>query len=155
MRRTTSIIAICALAAATLIGAAIALGSGGELSKPETISVEARGGKFAFINGPNPNSFYASQGVIRAPVFSGATRVGRADAECTFFDKPGIQAECTITTFLDDGSIVVHGMIHFNKADHTRGAILGGTGRFRNARGQVVFVNSTGDTEGFIFRLEP
>jgi hypothetical protein len=39
--------------------------------------------------------------------------------------------------------------------NHTTGGIIGGTNEFRNARGQVVFENSTGDTEGFIFQLEP
>jgi hypothetical protein len=150
-----SVITIGVLAVVALVSAAVAIGSGGELTKPETISVQARGGKFALNNGPNPKSFYAAQGVIRAPVFSGRTRVGRTDAVCTFFDKPGIQAECTISTYLKGGSIAVHGMIHFNTNDRSRGAIIGGTGRFRNARGQVVFVNSTGQTQGFIFHLEP
>jgi hypothetical protein len=155
MRRKTSVITIAVVAAAALLSAAIALGSGGELAKPETISVQARGGKFAFINGPNAHSLYASQAVIRAPVFNGDTRAGRQDAQCTFFDKVGVQAECTITMYLHGGAIVAHGMIHFGINDRTRGAIVGGTGHFRNARGQVVFVNSTGDTEGFIFHLEP
>ena len=70
-------------------------------------------------------------------------------------DKPGVLAECSITTFLSGGSIVVSGSVHFGVNDRTQGAIVGGTGSYRNARGQVVFVNSSGDTEGFIFHLEP
>jgi hypothetical protein len=145
------------IAVVGVIGVTMALASGtGELTKSETIHVTAVGGQFAFLQeNPSSKTEFGDVAVISAPVFRGHTRVGRLHAVCTFFDKPGIAAECTITTYLHQGAIVVQGLIDFGKKNHTMGAITGGTRGFRNARGQVVFANSTGDTEGFAFQLEP
>jgi hypothetical protein len=95
--------------------------------------------------------------VISAPVFNMGTdtKIGHQHAICTLMDKKGIVGECMIKTFLHDGEIVASAVVHFGVADHTLGAVTGGTGRYRNARGQVVLVNSLAATEGFIFRIEP
>jgi Dirigent-like protein len=157
-RRKLALIAVSAMIVCGA-GAAIAVASGkGELTKPKTIHVEAVGGKFALLPlNPDKKTFFGNQIVISAPVFkaTGHDKVGHLHAVCTFMDKPGIAAECTITTFLRPGDIVVHGLIDFGQKNHTTGAIIGGTEEFRNARGQVVFENSPGSTEGFIFQLEP
>ena len=57
--------------------------------------------------------------------------------------------------FLHGGLVTVEGPIHFGVNDRSRGAITGGAGQFRNARGKVIFVNSSGQTQGFILQLEP
>jgi Dirigent-like protein len=139
--------------------AAVAVASGrSELSKPVTLHVTTSGGQFAFLQlNPNKKTLYGDQVVIKAPVFNAGSdrKIGSLHATCTFFDKPGVVSECTITTYLNQGNIVAHGRVDFGKNNHTTGAILGGTGQYRNARGQVIFENSTGNTEGFIFQLEP
>ena len=143
---------------AVLALAGIAVGSSDELTQPRTIHVIQTGGKITFLKvNPNKDTFIGDQVVVNGPVFSanGTKRVGRQHAICTLMDKPGVLAECSITTFLSDGSIVASGPVHFGVNDRTQGSILGGTGTYRNARGQVVFVNSTGNTEGFIYQLEP
>jgi hypothetical protein len=143
---------------AALVAAGIAIGSTGQLTKPETVHVVQTGGKITFLKeNPNSNTFIGDEVVVNGPVFSadGHSQVGRQHALCTLMDKPGVLAECSITTFLRGGSIVANGVVHFGVNDRTRGAIIGGTGMFRNARGQVEFVNSTGNTEGFIFQLQP
>ncbi len=143
---------------AVLALAGIAVGSSDELTQPQTIHVVQTGGKITFLKvNPNKDTFIGDQVVVNGPVWSadGQTRVGHQHAICTLMDKPGVLAECSVTTFLRGGSIVANGPVHFGVNDRTQGAILGGTGTYRNARGQVVFVNSTGNTEGFIYQLEP
>ena len=135
------------------------MGSADELTQPQTIHVVQTGGKITFLKvNPNKDTFIGDQVVVNGPGLLSRrnhTRVGRQHAICTLLDKPGVLAECSITTFLSGGSIVASGAVHFGVDDRTLGAIIGGTGTYRNARGQVVFVNSTGNTEGFIFQLEP
>ena len=46
-------------------------------------------------------------------------------------------------------------LVDFGVNNHTSGSVLGGSGFYRNTRGQVTFANSPSDTEGFIFQLEP
>ena len=156
MQRKAFLIAIVGVAA-VLVTAAIAFASGGELSKPETIRVNQTGGKITFLPlNTNKKTFVGDLVVVNGPVFdTGATKVGLQHAVCTLMDKRGIVGECSITTFLKAGSIAVRGPVHFGVNDQTRGAITGGTGKYRNARGQVVFINSTANTEGFLFQLEP
>jgi hypothetical protein len=145
--------------AAVLTTAAIAVASSRpELTAPQTIHVESVGGHVAILQlNPQKRTFFGNQFVITAPVFNatGIERRGHLHGVCTFMDKPGIAADCAITLFLGQGEVLVRGLVDFNTVNHTTGAILGGSGMYRNARGQVTFVNSTGATEGFILQLEP
>jgi hypothetical protein len=159
MQRTWKLATVAATVVVIgVVTAAVAGASGqSELSKPVTLHLTTSGGQFAFLQlNPNKKTFYGDEVVIKAPVFNDEShKVGSLHATCTFFDKPGIVSECTMTTFLNEGNIVVHGRVDFGVNNHTTGAITGGTGQYRNARGQVIFENSTGNTEGFIFQLEP
>jgi hypothetical protein len=139
-------------------GIAFGSGSGGEIAKPEVIRLVTKGGQFTFLPlNTSKHSLIGDQAVISAPVFNMGTdtKIGHQHAICTLMDKKGIVGECMIKTFLHDGEIVASAVVHFGVADHTLGAVTGGTGRYRNARGQVVLVNSLAATEGFIFRIEP
>ena len=160
MQRTWKLaIVAAAVVVIGIVTAAVAIASSqSELSKPVTLHLTTSGGQFAFLElNPNKKTLYGDEVVIKAPVFKGDshTKVGSLHATCTFFDKPGVVSECTMMTFLKDGNIAVQGRVDFGKDNHTTGAITGGTGHYRNARGQVIFENSTGNTEGFIFQLEP
>jgi hypothetical protein len=102
-------------------------------------------------------TLFGDQFVISAHLFNaaGTERRGHLHGVCTFMDKAGVASDCAITLFLHQGEVLVRGLVDFNTVNHTTGAVLGGSGMYRNARGQVTFVNSTGDTEGFILHLEP
>ena len=142
-----------------VVAATVALASGrSELTKPVTLHLTTSGGQIAFLQvNPNKKTLFGDQVVIKAPVFKAGsdTKIGSVHATCTLFDKSGVVSECTMTTYLSQGNIVTHGRVDFGKNNHTTGAIIGGTGQYRNARGQVIFENSTANTEGFIFQLEP
>jgi hypothetical protein len=159
MSRKAVVVAVLAIGVG-LIGAAMAFASsrGGELTGPQTIHVVARGGQITFlpINSRN-HSFTGDLVDANTPAFaaSGHRKVGRIHAECTLVEPKGIVGECQVQIFLHGGLVTAEGPIHFGVNDSSRGAVTGGAGRFRNARGQVTFVNSTGQTQGFILQLEP
>jgi hypothetical protein len=159
MRQKRVLLGVAALAlAGVLITGAIALGSGKrELASPVTIRVEAVGGHSVFLQlNPDTHTAFGNEFVISGPLTKhDGRRVGHLHAECTFFDRQGVSAECTGTFFLPGGQVVARGPVDFGVNNRTSGSVLGGNGRYRNARGQVIFQNSTGNTEGFIFQLEP
>jgi hypothetical protein len=143
-----------------LIGAAIAVASsrGGQLIKPQTIHVVARGGQITFLPiNHQRHSFTGDLVDANTPAFaaSGHRRVGTIHAECTLVEPKGVVGECRVQIFLHGGLVTLDGPIHFGVNGRSRGAVTGGAGRFRKARGQVTFVNSTGQTQGFILELEP
>lgn len=65
----------------------------------------------------------------------------------------GTSYECTWTTFLADGQLVVSGP--FYDAKDSTLAITGGTGRYRNARGTMDLSARAGGTEfAFVFHVK-
>jgi hypothetical protein len=140
------------------VGGAVAFGSNGEISAPQTIRLDARGGQIAFLFlNPNKRTAFGDQIVVKQAVYTlgTKTRMGSVHAVCTFMDKAGGSADCAGTVFLRDGSIFFSGPVHFEVNDRTVGGITGGSGRYRNARGQVVLINRKSGSEGFLFQLEP
>lgn len=66
----------------------------------------------------------------------------------------GAAYECMWTTFLPGGHITVEGP--FFDAHNSVAAVTGGTGVYRNARGQMILNSRAGGTQfDFIFELQP
>lgn len=66
--------------------------------------------------------------------------------------EPGVSYECAWTTFLPGGQIDVQGP--FLDASNSVLSITGGTGKYRNASGQMQLVSQAGGTEiKFVFQL--
>jgi hypothetical protein len=154
-------------AVAVLVGlgvAAVAFGSGDELTQPQTLRILQKGNtQQTFLplnttkNDAVGDEFVATGTVVRwEKTISGSNhRLGHLHAVCFAVDKQGQTAECSTTTFLPGGEITSYGPIRFAAKARTTAAITGGTGRYRNARGQVTFVNTSPNTEGLIYELEP
>jgi allene oxide cyclase len=90
------------------------------------------------------------------PVFdpSDKKQVGTDSGNCIRTD-PGKLFECNWTTFLDGGQITVEGPFFDSGADSTL-SIIGGTGIYRNAHGQMTLHargNPVGSEFDFIFSL--
>jgi allene oxide cyclase len=88
------------------------------------------------------------------PVFDAADaeQVGTDQGSCIRVVK-GASYECTWTTFLPGGQVVVNGPF-FDAEDSTL-AITGGTGRYRGARGEMQLRPLAGGTKfSFVFHLE-
>jgi hypothetical protein len=88
------------------------------------------------------------------PVFNAADKkqVGHDEGFCTrLAPKQGIW-ECLWTTFLSAGQITVQGP--FYDTSNSTLSITGGTGAYRNSRGEMPLVSRKGGTEyDFIFKL--
>jgi hypothetical protein len=82
---------------------------------------------------------------------SDTNKVGSDQGYC-IRTEAGVSWECNYTTFLARGQIVVEGPF-YDAADSTF-AITGGTGAYRNARGQLQLKSRNGGTEfDFIFHV--
>jgi hypothetical protein len=76
--------------------------------------------------------------------------VGEALGRCTVIDPASGTFGCSTTTSLPGGSIITDGTLKNLPGEISTGAITGGTGRFRNARGDAVL--DLGPPEGLIER---
>lgn len=65
-------------------------------------------------------------------------RVGQALGRCTVIDPATARFGCAITTSLPGGQVMTDGTLVNAPGATSTGAITGGTGRFRNARGEGV-----------------
>jgi hypothetical protein len=68
---------------------------------------------------------------------AGTKQVGNFFANCTMSVPP--MALCRGTLWLEQGKIEISTAVNFADADVIHSAITGGTGRYKTARGQVVF----------------
>jgi hypothetical protein len=62
--------------------------------------------------------------------------VGRADGRCTLIDPSRASFGCTIITSLPNGNITTEGTLINLPRKTSTGAVTGGTGDYRNARGE-------------------
>jgi allene oxide cyclase len=88
------------------------------------------------------------------PVFDATDRrrVGHDEGFCTRLDVPQGVWECLWTTFLKGGQITVQGPFYDTRSSVL--SITGGTGAYRNARGEMVLKSRNGGKEyDFIFKL--
>jgi hypothetical protein len=89
-------------------------------------------------DGPTPGDIYVFvDDVFRAEAPN--RDVGDALGRCTLIDPATARFGCAITTSLNkDDSIMTDGTLKNMPGEISTGAITGGTGRFRNARGEAV-----------------
>jgi len=80
-------------------------------------------------------------------------KVGRDEGSCAR-TNPGLAWECSWTTILSGGSLTVQGPFYDDLRD-SQLAITGGTGKYRNARGEMTLhARNAGGTEfDFTFHL--
>ena len=79
---------------------------------------------------------------------------GRDQGDCIRIEPATGKWECRWLTWVGGGAIAVEGPF-YDTADSVL-AITGGTGRFANARGEMILRSRAGGTEyDFIFLLEP
>jgi hypothetical protein len=85
--------------------------------------------------GPSPGDIYVFVDKVFFP--SDPTReVGEALGRCTLIDPASARLGCNIRTSLPGGSLTSDGTLINVEGETSTGAITGGTGRFRNARGE-------------------
>jgi hypothetical protein len=143
-----------AIATIALITAAVALASATASAavpaKPQTLRFLAVDtGRETYIDlgerGESVGDIVMFSEVLRA----GGKVIGHTEIQCTF---SGVDAaRCNGTIFLRNGKIEAGGAIHFRKV--TRISILGGTGAYAGARGQVEFTDISESRTRYVVRL--
>jgi hypothetical protein len=111
-------------------------------SNPERIDIISRAtaiNNFVDVGptGPSPGDIY----VFADDVFLASApnqRVGQTLGRCTVIDPASARLGCSTTTSLPDGDIITDGTLTNASGVTSTGAITGGTGRFRNVRGEAV-----------------
>ena len=125
--------------------AAVAVGANpfGTASNPERIDIITRAtpiNDFVDVgdSGPDPGDIYVFVDKVYFPNAPG-TAVGEALGRCTLIDPATARFGCAIKTSLNkDDSIMTDGTLKNVPGEISTGAVTGGTGRFRNARGEAV-----------------
>src|SRR3954447_7743317 len=144
IRRVLSAGVLTALALAL---GAVAVGANpfGTASDPQRIDVISRAtaiNNFVDVGpaGPSPGDIYVFVDDVFLPNAPN-TRVGQALGRCTLIDPATARLGCNIRTSLDvkdKNTITTDGTLINLPDTVSTGAITGGTGRFRNARGEGV-----------------
>jgi hypothetical protein len=147
LRRRAFLAVGVAVPALALAAVAVGANPSGTASDPVRIDIISRAtGINDFVDvgpaGPTPGDIY----VFVDDVFLANApneRVGQALGRCTVIDPASARLGCSTTTSLLDnsrssGSITTDGTLINVPGAKSTGAITGGTGRFRNARGEAV-----------------
>ena len=140
-RRVVLAVGVAVLALA-LTAVAVGANPFGTASNPERIDIITKAtaiNDFVDIknDGPTPGDIYVFVDDVfyaKAP----NVKVGDALGRCTVIDPASARLGCSTTTSLLGGSIMTDGTLKNLPGEISTGAITGGTGRFRNARGEAV-----------------
>ena len=157
MRRTLILTTAAAVLASTLTVGAMAIGSGsGGIVSPTRIHVVERPVTDQVIDIGAPNDSPGDQLPFANPIFDSRNRhrVGSDQGNCVRTSTAQGRWECTWTTFLHRGQITVEGPFR-DAFPTTVLAVTGGTGAYRNVRGQMTLHTRKDGNFDFIFKLQP
>jgi hypothetical protein len=86
---------------------------------------------------------------------SNTRQVGRDQGQCVRIDPRRGTWECNYTVIFDGGNVTVEGPF-YDSRDTSTFSVTGGTGRFRNVRGELVLhPRGSGAAFDFLLRLIP
>jgi hypothetical protein len=139
-------VAIALSAAAVTISAAVIAGPGSAQRSPETLRLIAKVQK---------GVGFAPEGKLRqGDRFGGGARIsgGAAGFSRTVCTVIGKRALCNVQLRLSRGQLSVQGLVP-ERADHTRMAIIGGTGVYSRARGAAIATQISQRKTRFVVRL--
>ena len=154
MKRTLMVVAVVAVAVGIGAGGAIAHGRS-QLTGPRVIHVVEHPVTDQVIDIGAKGDSPGDQLPFANPIFNGTNshRVGSDQGNCVRASTTQGRWECMWTTFLPDGQITVEGP-YLDARATTVLAITGGTGEFRNARGQMVLHLRADGSFDFVFDLQ-
>ena len=140
-RRAAAVVGavVIALALGAVSVGAVPIGTAAEPERIDFISRATAINDFVDVGapGPSPGDIYVFVDDVyltSAP----RVRVGQALGRCTLVDPATARFGCLINTSLPGGVVTTDGTLVNMSGAISTGAITGGTGRFRNARGEGV-----------------
>ncbi len=156
MRNTTVLIAACTAALATVLGgvsfaSAASEGAGGKTLR--FVAVDS-GRSDRYIDAGEPGEGPGDLDIFNEVNYrtgGGGKPIGHNEITCMFLDQGS--ARCDGTIFLREGKIEAGGAIHFRKT--FRIPVLGGTGAYAGARGELAITELSDHRSGYVVRLLP
>jgi hypothetical protein len=123
-----------------VITASVAMASAGSSSTTQVINLTSRATAINdFIDigraGFSPGDLYVFSDRL-FPVSSPGEQIGTSDGRCVLIDPATFRFDCSITVKLPDGGLMIAGTLTLVEGTTSIGAIVGGTGANRKARGE-------------------
>jgi allene oxide cyclase len=147
---------LVAAAVAALVAVAVAAGSSSapQITAPATLHVVERPATDTVVNTGPPGDTTGDLLTFHNKLFdaSNTTMVGKDQGSCIRI-IPGRSWECTWTNFVHGGHITVEGP--FFDTHDSLVSVTGGTGIYRNVRGQMLLHARTSGQFDFVFSLIP
>jgi hypothetical protein len=147
-------IAAASAATAAMVAGGIGLASASGTTTPagRTLHFEVQFSPFFFLDLGDPGPSMGDQIVSHDVLLDETgTQVGHDGVSCIVTDPSGPEAECTATFDLPGGQITTQFLNSPPPEKHV--AVTGGTGAYRNARGEAVLVERGDDTGTITFHL--
>jgi hypothetical protein len=149
-------IAVAGAATLAIAGLAYASSSSPKLTKPVTVHVIEHADTDTVVDTGGTGDTTGDLLTFHNKVYNSTNKyvVGSDQGVCTRIDPAAGTWECNWTVFLKGGQITVDGPF-FDTHDSTL-AVTGGTGKYRNARGQMLLKSIDGGVRyHFIYQLLP
>jgi hypothetical protein len=146
---------VSALIVAGVYSATSASASG---DRTKTLLLEERDSRETEVDVGEPGFGAGDKFVFRSKLFKNETRVGTVGGECTIvaiLNETNADVQCVATLRLKHGHITGQALITFTEEPEPfTVAITGGTGRYRNAHGEIVITeNPDAGTAEYKIRL--
>lgn len=122
------------------VAASVAVASPGSSSTTQIINLISRAtaiNDFVDIGpaGFSPGDLYVFSDRL-FPVSSPDEQIGTSDGRCVLIDPATFRFDCSATVKLPDGELMIAGTLTLVEGTTSTGAIVGGTGAYRKARGE-------------------
>ncbi len=145
-----------AIAALAVLATAVGSIASSDISKPVRLHIQEPGVNVSWIDTGDPGTTQGDYLVFGDPLINPNTQqvIGHNEGSCLLTDVANNIFECSVTFVLKGGSISVEGPYDGNGGVNV-GSVDGGTGIYRNARGQVRDYAVNDSLTDFAFELIP
>jgi hypothetical protein len=156
MRKWLVGLGVVALLVAAGIATAVASTRSADITAPQRIHAIELPIKTTFTDlnakGPSQGDLFVATNKLVDPADHSRV-IGHEDDTCTVASAASGRFECTSTAFFPSGSVMAVGP--FNLGGTARLAVAGGTGLYRNARGQLIARDLGQEHADVVFLLIP
>ena len=152
------VIGVTAMLGASAAAYGASSAGGGGIVQPLTIRTVQAGGHQEFLTiNHDPRDQTGNEFIVSGPLLRPRSQqhVGRLRAVCVITTRRFGIAQCSMTAQFPAGDVAVAGALNFKIGTTSVLAVAGGTGTFKNARGQVDIHNISNSRAGLTFELIP
>ena len=150
--------AVLALAAALAVGGTSIAAAGDDDHDGRAIRLTAKNAGLSIVENGQPGLNRGDRAVIAGDLFQGGQKVGEAALDCVAIRADGtrLQNQCVGSMTLPGGELAFEGLVavDISAANSGTAAVVGGTGRYRRAHGEVTMtVTADGLTGDVVIHL--